>query len=260
MLAVVASACSSSPRTTGTATPSASAAHPTTSAASGASRSAPFSSPGATAAAATKAPLPAKAPPTVPPAAGTYTYAQTGETKAGPFAQQADTIGTLDVAPATNASSGRRQTQTRHQSSSQSREQTLLFTPNAILLEGSVTRFGSQSISCKTKRPLVAIKLPLRVGASWSDAGDCAGGHVSFTAKVLRTERRNVERVHIVTFIVHHVIRFTGDGVDQTTDLTSWLSPDYRIAVRAVERSSGIAYGTQFTQDMTENLQSLSPA
>jgi hypothetical protein len=263
LLVLALSGCSARTPVAAPATSAPPVATPTASGAQGDATPAPGASasgaPAASCASSAK-PVPPKAAPTVPPARGTYTYSQEGSAKAAGFSLPSDPSGTLDVEAPADAPGGKRQKQTRTISSQESREQTLIFTPDAVLLEQTVSNFGGQSASCKTAKPLRIVLLPLVVGNSWSDRGTCSGGSISFTAKVERAEDRTIGGARVHTFVVHHVFQIVNGGDRQDVDLTSWLSPDYRLDVRSVQHATGTVQGTPFTEDMTDELQSLSPA
>jgi hypothetical protein len=151
----------------------------------------------------------------------------------------------------------------RQYSSGWSQSQVLLFRSDAILIEQTTMRFGSggfvQEQTCKTDHPLKAVPLPFAVGKAWSDSGTCNGLTVSLTGKILRTETRTVGGKSVKTYVLHVTTHTTGDQYDINTDLTTWISPTYRLIVRSVQSSSGTAQGNRFTQNLTENLQSVKP-
>jgi len=52
----------------------------------------------------------------------------------------------------------------------------------------------------------------------------------------------------------------SGDGIEQHSVSTMWISPLYRLAVRSVSTSDGSQGGFSFSSTMTEDLVSLTPA
>jgi len=194
-----------------------------------------------------------------PPAAGTYTYDQDGATTAGSFSLPIDATGTLQIDAATNGGGGKRQRQLRTYSKDESNEQHFLFRSGGVFVESTTAHIYGQSQECTTTEPLLAIKLPLTVGSSWKDSGDCSGLHIALTGKVLRTEMFSVGGKRIKTFVIKETAKASGDSADQSTVETIWISPDYRMVVHSVSDSNGTAQGFAFTSHRTETLRSLTP-
>jgi len=199
----------------------------------------------------------------LPPVAGTYHYKQSGHTNAGIISFTADPEGTLVAGSRSAAGNAYRQQQSRTYSSSWSNEQVLLFRSDAILLERTTQRFGSggfsQEQTCTPSHPLKAIILPLAVGKTWHDSATCSGLTIALNGKVLRTENRTVGGKRVSTYVVQVTTHTTGNGYDISTDLTTWVSPTYRLMVHSEQSSSGTAQGQRFTQSLTEDLVSLTP-
>lgn len=199
------------------------------------------------------------AAPNVPPAAGTYTYEQSGQTKAGTITIPVDATGTLQIDPATNVSGGKRQRQFRRYSSNETGESVLVFRNDGVYLESTTATVYGFSQECRTASPILAVELPLRVGATWKDSGTCEGLELSVSGKVLRTERYNVGGRSVLTYVIRVTGTGTGEQGSQTTTETMWLSPDYRLSVHSTSQASGTSQGMRFTRDVTETLTSLTP-
>jgi hypothetical protein len=152
----------------------------------------------------------------------------------------------------------------RAYSSEQNQDQVLIFRSNAILLERITQRYGSgqfaQTFVCQIDPPLLAIKLPMTVGASWRDTASCSGLTMTYTAEVQRRATRTVGGIVVDTFVVRTVADASGDGIEQHSVSTMWISPLYRLAVRSVSTSDGSQGGFSFSSTMTEDLVSLTPA
>jgi hypothetical protein len=82
---------------------------------------------------------------------------------------------------------------------------------------------------------------------------------ISLDGSIQRTETRTVGTKRVATYVVHVTTHTTGNGYDITTNLTTWVSPAYRLMVHSEQASSGTAQGQTFTQRLTEDLQSLTP-
>lgn len=195
-----------------------------------------------------------------PPAPGTYRYTQTGSTKSGAFELTPDPEGTLVVDAATAADNGQRQKQTRHVSSNSTREQTLLFRADGIYIESLTTTFGPQQVTCRPTQPLNIFHYPITVGDSWTGNDRCEAGTLTFTAKVVRAEQRSVGGRKVDTYLIHHVFHLSGSTIDEETDLQTWLSPVYRLSVHVEEHTKGTMQGTQFTEELTQDLISATPS
>lgn len=226
------------------------------------SSSAPTTTTGSRTATASGAPVAEpvkKADPSVPPAAGTYTYKQSGETKAGTFTIPVDPTGTLVIDRATNGGGGKRSHQSRTYSSNESQEQTFVFKSTGVYLESTVASIYGQKQECTTADPLLAVKLPLKVGASWTDSGACEGVTISIKAKILREESYAVGGTKVDAFVMRVTADAKGDNVTQHTVETIWFSPDYRLILHSVSDGNGSGQGIEFTSHREETLTSLKP-
>jgi len=192
-----------------------------------------------------------------------YHYTQSGSVNAGPFTFNADPTGTLAVGAPVVDGDAKREQQERVYSSSWSQQQILLFRSTGVFLKGITSRFGSgafvQEDTCTPSHALKAIALPFVVGNSWSDQATCNGRNVAIKGKVLRTETRTVGGSRVTTDVVNIVTRQTGNGYDVTVNLTMWIAPKYGLSVHATQSGSGSAQGYPFTENLTEDLQRLTP-
>jgi hypothetical protein len=199
----------------------------------------------------------------LPPTPGTYRYTQSGETDAGIVSFKADPEGTLVAGSISDSGTAKKQKQSRTYSSGWSSDEILLFRSDAIFLQSTTMRFGagafSQEQTCTPSHPLKAIILPLAVGKTWHDSATCSGLTITLDGSIQRTETRTVGTKRVSTYVVHVTTHTTGSGYDITTSLTTWVSPAYRLMVHSEQSSSGTANGQQFTQHLTENLESLTP-
>jgi hypothetical protein len=199
----------------------------------------------------------------VVPAPGTYHYSQSGSVQAGPFNFAADPKGTLAIGAPVDDSGAKREQQERAYSSDWSQEQILLFRSTGVYIKSVTSRFGSggfaQADTCTPSHPLKAIALPLVVGNSWSDSATCGGRTITVSGKVSRTETRTVGGVRVATDVVNIVTHQTGNGYNVTLNLTMWIAPKYGLSVHATQTGSGTARGYSFTQNLTEDLDRLTP-
>lgn len=194
-----------------------------------------------------------------PPAAGTYTYEQSGAFTISGTTFEPSPEGTLEVARATESSGGLRQRQVRRYSEDSTTDTTLLFRSKGVLLVEQTVRFGFQEVRCRTDEPLLLVKLPLRVGDSWSDETTCDGMRIRLTGSVVRTERRQVGSGRVDTFVVRHRLTASGEDYSQSAERTSWLSPAHGLVVRSVEEGEGKFRGLPYTNERTEQLVRLRP-
>jgi hypothetical protein len=199
----------------------------------------------------------------VVPAPGTYHYAQSGSVQAGPFNFAADPKGTLAIGAPVDDSGAKREQQERAYSSDWSQEQILLFRSTGVYIKSVTSRFGSggfaQADTCTPSHPLKAIALPLVVGNSWSDSATCGGRTITVSGKVSRTETRTVGGVRVATDVVNIVTHQTGNGYNVTLNLTMWIAPKYGLSVHATAMGSGTAQGQSFKENLTEDLDRLTP-
>jgi hypothetical protein len=252
-----------------TRNPSPSASAPATARPSATPSGGGTASPRASGGTATETPAPLPPPPgrateSTPPAPGTYTYSQTGTASFGGQTTHAEPSGTLSVARATLAPNGQRQRQSRRYSASRTRDQDLLFTARGIYLERAVEHVGagsfSQSVACAPAKPLLAIELPLKVGATWSDEGECDGEKIRIDAKIVRSESRSVGGTTVATFVVRSTVALIGSQYSATTKSDTWISPKYRLVVHATEQTDGTYGGAPFARELTETLRKLNPS
>lgn len=199
----------------------------------------------------------------VVPAAGTYHYSQSGGVQAGPFSFSADPKGTLAIGAPVTDGDAKREQQERVYSSSWSQQQVLLFRSSGVFLKSIISRFGSgafvQEDTCTPSHPVKAIALPFVVGNSWSDQATCSGRSVTIKGKVLRTETRTVGGTRVATDVVNIVTHQSGSGYDITVNLTMWIAPAYGLSVHATQSGSGSAKGSPFSENLTEDLNRLTP-
>ena len=199
----------------------------------------------------------------VVPAPGTYHYTQSGSVQAGPFGFNADPRGTLAIGAPVADGGAKREQQERVYSNGWSQQQILVFRFSGVYLEKITTRFGTgafvQEDVCTPSHALKAIALPFAVGNSWSDQATCDGRTVSIKGKVLRTETRSLGGTRVTTDVVNIVTHQTGGGYDITVNLTMWIAPKYGLSVHATQTGSGTAQGNAFNENLTEDLERLTP-
>jgi hypothetical protein len=199
----------------------------------------------------------------VVPAPGTYHYSQSGGVQAGPFSFNADPKGTLAIGAPVTDGDAKREQQERVYSSSWSQQQVLLFRSSGVFLKSIISRFGSgafvQEDTCTPSHPVKAIALPFVVGNSWSDQATCSGRNVTIRGKVLRTETRTIGGARVPTDVVNIVTHQSGGGYDITVNLTMWIAPAYGLSVHATQSGSGSAQGSPFSENLTEDLDRLTP-
>lgn len=196
---------------------------------------------------------------------GVYFYTQEGATTFANLRLEEPPEGSLTVGDPQRARRGTvRQRQLREYSERRSRDQVLLFTGDAVLVESATTRFGegpgAQEIRCEPHDPLLAIDLPLRPGRAWSDAGRCDDLRIALEAEVLRRDSVRIGGRDVPAFVVRIRIEAEGDEMEDRTTTTAWLSPDHRLTLRSESLSEGTIQGAAYTQELSERLVSLTPA
>lgn len=265
LLLLVLAACSSSktPAPTGVARSSGPASPGASAGASAAASSSPTTTasrqPTTSATAASTPGVARSAEPNVPPAAGRYLYRQYGSTKAGTFTIPVDETGSLQIDPATSGGGGMRQQQLRTYSDNEKTETVFLFRDDGVYIESTTATIYGFSQECRTAEPILGVELPLRVGATWRDTGECSGMDLTVNGSVLRTENRTVGGRTIMTYVIRVTAKGSGEQGSQTTTETMWLSPAYRLTVHSESKSSGTSQGVQFTREVVETLVSLTP-
>lgn len=219
------------------------------------------SAPARTAAA---APPPPTQPVTEPARAGTYRYRQQGKQTFGGLETDFEPVGTYEVSEPTGPSNARRQRTLRRYSSSRSRETTVAYRSDAILLVEVVERisFGTyqREFRCKTEEPIPLLPIPWKVGGTWRGGGSCNGLTADYQATLREIERYSIDGTSIRVLVIDARATVRGDGLEQDSEITMKLSPDHRLIVHAVERSEGSLNGTRFSRNLTETLETLRPA
>lgn len=263
LLLLVVTACGGSEQPTGeairpTSVPSSTVATPSEAPTGTASNDEPATASGET---------PAPDPPPIgraaendPPVAGMYRYRQSGETIFGRPPRE----GTLRVREATLADGGLRQRQIRTVSDDQQTANTMLFTHDAVLLEEVTQRIGSgsfaQTFTCTLQPALEVVRLPAEVGGSWTGSSTCQGLEVSFEASFQRTERMSVGGTRVRTIVLGATFHSRGQGVEQRTVTTSWISLEHRLIVRSEDETTGRQGALEYSSSLTSELLDLDPA
>lgn len=177
---------------------------------------------------------------------------------------QVDPEGTYEISPAKGTGNARTQRTMRRYSSSRSRETTIAYRSDAILLVEVIERvsFGSyqREFRCRTQDPIPLLPIPWRVGGSWRGGGTCDGYTATYQATLLEVGRRTIEGTLVKVLVIDATATVRGDGLEQRSEIRMELAPDHRMIVHAVERSEGSLNGTPFKRDLTETLRSLRPA
>jgi hypothetical protein len=207
---------------------------------------------------------PPEQPATEPARPGTYRYKQEGKQTFGGLEMSFDPVGIYEVSKATGSGNDRKQKTMRRYSSSRSRETTVAYRSDAILLVEVVERisFGTseREFRCKTAKPIPLLPIPWKVGGTWSGGGACNGFTASYEAKLREVDQYAIDGTTIRVLVIEATATVKGDGLQQESEITMRLSPDHRMIVHAVEHSEGTLNGTPFTRDLTETLETLRPA
>jgi hypothetical protein len=208
-------------------------------------------SPGASSSEAPGQPAPTRAT-----AAGAYTYDTSGQVKFGATPQDASGTTTLTISALQNG----HQRSTLHPNQGQEGdtiEDLVVRTSGTYLADLNITTFSKEF---RPSPPVLLFPDPAKVGSTWSWSATSTDGksHATASNKVERTETLTIggQRVSTVVLQTHLVI--TGD-VAYTADVTTWVSPTYRLPVK----DHTLAHGTlvvPFTADITDVMRSVHPA
>ena len=138
----------------------------------------------------------------------------------------------------------------------------LRWTPEAAsLLKLTLKQGGNTLKTFQPATPLVYIPFPGTVGRTWQWTVKSTDGKttVNQVSNITKTEPVVIAGRSEPAFIVHSVLTLSGD-IKGSVDLTSWISPIYRLALRQHVIVDATYLGFRATSDTTGQLVSLTPA
>jgi hypothetical protein len=128
------------------------------------------------------------------------------------------------------------------------------YTPTGTFLDyeiATVTCQGvRQSSSTSFAPPQLRARLPLTVGASWTNHGGDADRTESSSSKVARTETLTVGGQRVPTYVLDTTTSFTGSESGSRTQ-TWWYSPAWAMPVKWTEQINGQRSGASYSEDVT---------
>lgn len=107
-----------------------------------------------------------------------------------------------------------------------------------------------QSSDTSFAPPQLRARLPLAVGASWTNKGGDSDRTESATSKVVRTETLTVGAERVPTWVIETSTTFTGSESGSRTQ-TWWYSPAWAMPVKWTEQISGQRGGASYSEDVT---------
>lgn len=276
LLALVLTSCSSSsakrPAAEGapsSATPTASAGGAATaSAAPTATRSTASASP--TAATATAPPATHRA--TASPAArsgssgtavqgtapGTYTYDTSGTVKTAFGPKDASGTTTFTVSALAGGSQ-----HTQMKSTNSTTDEQVVPRSAGMFLSDLKINGGGGIIDVEFRLSPAALLFPsaATTGKTWSWKATSTDGKTTATqsSKVTGTQTLVIGGKKVSTVVVQTHLVLSG-GTDYTVDVTNWVAPSYRLVVKDHQVGHGTAYGSSYSNDITDVLRSVRPA
>lgn len=242
----------------GTATPGTSAAAST--AASAASSTAATTE---TSTAGSSAPITTSAPgkPAAQRAtrAGTYTLDASGTITLGVSKQDASGTQSLTISPL----KGQLQHSTLHGDQGDTEQDLLLRTTGTYVASLRLTSpaFAGQAKEFHPSPAVLLVPDPATVGSSWSWKAVSTDGKTTVTTanKVARTETVTIGGKKLLCAVIQTHLVLSGD-VTYDAQVTTWYSPDFRLAVKDHTVGKGTAIGSPFTTDITSVMRSVTPA
>lgn len=128
------------------------------------------------------------------------------------------------------------------------------YTPTGTYLDyeiATVTCQGvRQSSDTSFAPPQLRARLPLAVGASWTNKGGDSDRTESSTSKVVRTETLTVGGQQVPTWVIATTTTFTGSESGSRSQ-TWWYSPAWAMPVKWTEQISGQRSGASYSEDVT---------
>lgn len=190
-------------------------------------------------------------------APGTYTLDTTGTIHYGALPIDASGTSTYTVAA---ASAGVQRT-TQHSDKGGDQVQDMSARSSGTYL--SYLKISNQAFTKEfTASPAVLLfPSPARIGStwSWSLTSSDRATTAATTNKILRTETLVIGGVQVPTVVLETHLVISGD-VSYTADVTTWISPKYRLPVKDHQVGSGTANNVKFTTDITDVMRSVSPS
>lgn len=204
---------------------------------------------------------------TKPPAAGTYTYAQTGTTgvlNQGQAPKQRETTGTLSVSTPTQVSGGTQVTYERIEGGGTRSEQTLLFNDQGVSLTSVKNTLPvvsqSRDYVCKPSRPVLILPVDIGPGSTWEDRVSCEAGQITYKATVAALTDVSLGDGSTVQALEIDVTN-TVDGPGLKTESVQkyWFAPNLSLNVKVEDTTKAQLSVYDVTHEGTDVLQSSSP-
>lgn len=187
---------------------------------------------------------------TTPPAAGTYTYDQTGTTLVKDQGQQPktrDATGTLVVSAPTQGSDGAEVKMEREEGSGTKQLQTLLYNDKGISIVYVKNYLAVvnkiEEFECKPDRPVLILPVGIGPGSTWQDRVSCgSNGQIEYSATVAAEEPVTLgdgSATDALKIDVSIKVTATGSRTLHTQSKeTFWFSPAARLQVKIQDDTS----------------------
>jgi hypothetical protein len=83
---------------------------------------------------------------------------------------------------------------------------------------------------------------------------------VSVSSTIRGSQAVSVGGRAITATVVDSVLHITGGAIDLTIDQRDWVAPSYGLVLEDHATTTGTAYGTSYSSDVTRKLRSTSPS
>lgn len=136
------------------------------------------------------------------------------------------------------------------------------YTPQGVFLEYEFAQVScagtAQATNVDYSPPQEKVRLPLRVGASWSGQGGDAQRTETYTANVLRTQALTIAGRAVNAYVIETSIRMTGD--EHGTRLQRWwYAPSLAMPVQWHEEYDAARGPASYRAQLTVTLVDLDP-
>lgn len=88
------------------------------------------------------------------------------------------------------------------------------------------------SYECRFDPPRLELRLPMRVGESWTATTKCGDVTETLEAEIVRTEQIHVGGIPVDTFVIRSTIESSDGENESTSKVTSWYAPEQRLFAR----------------------------
>ncbi len=188
---------------------------------------------------------------------GTYTYDTRGSAKSALGNRDLSGTSTLAV----DAPSGARQHSTQ-KGPNGTQEQTLEKHSDGLYLVDLKMSGQGFDEEFKPAKPVLFLAWPPAQDKAWSWRATSTDGKYTINVDSAITKTGQTVSVGgdaVMTIVLHSTIHVTGDNVDMTIQQDDWVDTSRSLVVKEHATSSGTAFNTQFTSDVTRTLESLQP-